>query len=145
MSWTAEQENEREDAFSARSWDVSLCPACGKEHREIGFYFPPNNLEDKVVRQARLDSDGTRGWFLVPNSAKAGFWQCLTREATARYPDIARGGAFTHAGVRKMGLHSPFFLDSDFEETADTCAAPCHGQDCIKKGDTIFGAARRRS
>jgi hypothetical protein len=123
MSWTAEQTNEREDAFSARSWDVSLCPQCGQEHREIGFYFPPNNLEDDVVRRAR--SDGARGWFLVPNSAKAGFWQCLTRDAKARYHDIASGSAFTHAGTRKMGLHSLFFVD--FAETADTCAPLCHG------------------
>jgi hypothetical protein len=123
MSWTAEQDNEREDAFSARSWDVSLCPQCGKEHREIGFYFPPNNLEDTVVRRAR--SDGARGWFLVPNSAKAGFWQCLTREAKVRYHDIASGSAFAHAGSRKMGLHSLFFVD--FAEAADALAPPCHG------------------
>jgi hypothetical protein len=123
MSWTAEQDNEREDAFSARSWDVSLCPQCNKEHREIGFYFPPNNLEDKVVRRAR--SDGARGWFLVPNSSKSGFWQCLTREATARFDDIANGHAFTNTGSRKMCLHSLFFVD--FAETADTCAPPCSG------------------
>jgi hypothetical protein len=36
MSWTAEQDNEREDAFSARSWDAGLCTQCNKEHREIG-------------------------------------------------------------------------------------------------------------
>ena len=123
MSWTAEQDNEREDAFSARSWDVSLCPQCGKEHREIGFYFPPNNLEDKVVRRAR--SDGARGWFLVPNQAKSGYWQCLTREATARFESIATGNSFAHTGRRKMTAHSLFFVD--FAEEADRNAPACAG------------------
>ena len=123
MSWTAEQTNEREDAFSARSWDVSLCPQCDKEHREIGFYFPPNNLEDKVVRRAR--SDGARGWFLVPNQAKAGYWQCLTREAGARFENIASGGQFTNAGKRKMGMHSLLYVD--FAEEADLSSPTCAG------------------
>ena len=91
MNWTAEQDKEREDASSAKPWDVTMCLQCKQEHREIGFYFPPNNLEDKVVLRAR--SDGARGWFPVPYSAKAGFWQCLTREATARFDDIANGHA----------------------------------------------------
>ena len=121
MSWTAEQNNEREDAFSARSWDVSLCPHCKLEHREIGFYFPPNNLEDKVVRRAR--ADGARGWFLVPNQAKAGYWQCLTREAKASFENIASGAQFTNTGKRKMGMHSLFYVD--FAEETDKIAPPC--------------------
>ena len=123
MSWSAEEANEREDAFSARSWDVSLCPQCEKEHREIGFYFPPNNLEDKIVRRAR--SDGARGWFLVPNQAKAGYWQCLSREARARFENIASGGQFTNTGTRKMGQHTLFFVD--FAEEADRSTPACAG------------------
>jgi hypothetical protein len=140
--WMAEQDNEREDAFSAKPWDVTMCLQCKQELREIGFYFPPNNLEDKVVLRAR--SDGARGWFPVPYSAKAGFWQCLTREATARFDDIANGHAFTHAGARKTGLHSLFF--EDFAESADTSAPACVGARLPRpRGETTSGAARRRS
>ena len=62
-AWTEDQGAELIDAFSSRSWDQGRC-VCGRYHREVGFYFPPNGLEDKVVRRAR--SDGARGIFLVP-------------------------------------------------------------------------------
>jgi hypothetical protein len=88
MSWTEEPASERVDAFSAPSWDASWCQHCGKYHREVGFYFAPSNLEDAAVRRAR--SDGTRGFFLVPNAAKQGYWQCLSREALAQLMHVAR-------------------------------------------------------
>ena len=88
----------------------------------------------------RARSDGARGWFLVPYSAKAGFWQCLTREATARFDDIANGHAFTHAGARKMGLHSLFFVD--FAESADTSAPACVGTRLTRPGGKRLQALR---
>ena len=109
MSWTDEPGSERTDAFSAGSWDSSLCPHCSCYHRELGFFFVPGNLEDAVVRRAR--SDGAQGVFLVPNSAKSGYWQCLTREAGARVMHIARGGAFLHCGSKKIPDHSLFYVD----------------------------------
>ena len=51
-SWTAEAEAELTDAFSSRSWDQGQCK-CGKFHRETGFFFPPNGLEERVVRRAK--------------------------------------------------------------------------------------------
>jgi hypothetical protein len=73
------------------------------------------------VRRAR--SDGVWGWFLVPNSSRAGFRQCLTREATALFFYIVNGNAFEHADARRMGRHSLFFVD--FAEAADNCSPPC--------------------
>jgi hypothetical protein len=61
-AWTAEAGAEIVDAFSARSWNHGKC-VCGIRHRETGFFFPPNGLEDTVVRRAK--SDGARGIFLV--------------------------------------------------------------------------------
>ena len=58
---------EQTDAFSAKSWDASLsclCPHCGQHHRELGFFFPPSNLEVALVRPAR--SDGASRIFLAP-------------------------------------------------------------------------------
>ena len=121
MSWTEEPTSERADAFSAKSWDVSRCPHCGRHHRELGFFFPPSNLEDSVVRRAR--SDGARGIFLVPNSAKQGYWQCLTRDARARHLGIAVANDFVHASHKRMTEHSLFYVD--FGEGADDHAPPC--------------------
>ncbi len=53
MAWTLEPSAERINAFSARSWDDTMCLHCGLEHCEVGFYFPPSNLEDTIVRRAR--------------------------------------------------------------------------------------------
>lgn len=64
------------DAFSARSWNHGKC-VCGRRHRETGFFFPPNGLEDTVVRRAK--SDGARGIFLVPTNRKAAFYMCLSQ------------------------------------------------------------------
>jgi hypothetical protein len=121
MAWTMEPSAERVDAFSARSWDVSTCPNCGEEHREVGFYFPPSNLEDTVVRRA--SSDGARVYFLVPNQAKAANWQALERESTRKAGDIGRGVDFEHIEKRHLGLHSLFYIDS--REPADTYIPSC--------------------
>jgi hypothetical protein len=66
------------DAFVARSWDQWLCP-CGHYHRETGSYFPPNGLEERVVRLAKLD--GARGSVLVPINRKAAYYMCLMQFA----------------------------------------------------------------
>jgi hypothetical protein len=121
MTWTDEPESERTDAFSAASWDSSWCPHCSQHHRECGFYFPPSNLEDAVVQRAR--SDGACGIFLVPNSAKQGYWQCLSREARARHLSAARAHEFKHTGSKKMTDHSLFFID--FGDGANHYAPAC--------------------
>jgi hypothetical protein len=75
----------------------------------MGFFFTPSNLEDAVVRRAR--SDGAQGIFLVPNSAKQGYWQCLTREAITRVINVARCFEFEHTGSKKLTEHSLFYVD----------------------------------
>ena len=122
MSWTEEPESEVIDCFSARSWNYSLCPHCNQQHRETGFYFAPNNLEDGVIRRAR--SDGARGIFLVPNSAKQGFWQALTREATHSLENIAEHAHFTHTRRRVMCKHSLFYADFS-EGPSEYFVPPC--------------------
>ncbi len=90
---------------------------------EVGFYFVPSKLEDAVVRRAR--SDGARGFFLVPNAAKQGYWQCLSREARARIMHVARAGDFEHVGKKKMVDHSVSSFFVDFGEGSDSYAPPC--------------------
>lgn len=121
MTWTDEPLSERTDAFSAASWDSSWCPHCEQYHREMGFFFTPSNLEDAVVRRAR--SDGAQGIFLVPNSAKQGYWQCLTREAITRVMNVACCFEFEHTGSKKLTEHSLFYVD--FGDGSNQYAPPC--------------------
>ncbi len=74
-----------------------------------------------MVRRAR--SDGARGIFLVPNSAKQGYWQCLTRDARARQLGIAVASDFDNAFQKRMTEHSLFYVD--FGENADVHAPLC--------------------
>jgi hypothetical protein len=73
------------------------------------------------VRRAR--SDGARGIFLVPNSTKQGYWQCLTREARARHLGVAVASDFQNTSQKRMTEHSLFYVD--FGEGADASAPPC--------------------
>jgi hypothetical protein len=79
-------------------------------------------LEDGVIRRAR--SDGARGIFLVPNSAKQGFWQALTREATHSLENIAEHAHFTHTRRRVMCKHSLFYADFS-EGPSEYFVPPC--------------------
>jgi hypothetical protein len=67
-------------AFSARSWNHGRY-VCGLLHRETGFFFPPNGLEDTVVR--RTKSDGAREIFLAPLNRKSAFFMYLSQHAYA--------------------------------------------------------------
>ena len=117
-SWSKEPGTEAVDAFSMRSWESSLCPACGQRHKELGFYFPPAGLEDRVtgvVTRARLD--GARG---VPTRHRAGYWMAMRRAAKRKVavPEEAN----THENIeRVMAGHTPFLVD--FEGPDDSVAA----------------------
>ena len=95
------------DAFSARSWNHGTC-VCGRRHRETGFFFPPNGLEDTVVRRAK--SDGARGIFLVPTNRKAAFYMCLSQHAHASRIVRSDKDTFVHV-VRSMPQHTLFAAD----------------------------------
>jgi hypothetical protein len=117
-AWTAEAGAEIVDAFSARSWNHGKC-VCGLRHRETGFFFPPNGLEDTVVRRAK--SDGARGIFLVPTNRKAAFYMCLSQHAHASRIVRSDKDTFVHV-VRSMPQHTLFAVD--FGERADHTSPP---------------------
>ena len=66
--WSNDPACELVDAFAARSWNSSQYPHCEWCHRGVGFFLPPNGLQDRVVRRAK--SDGACGVFLVPCNPK---------------------------------------------------------------------------
>ena len=96
-AWTTESGAELVDAFTSRSWDHGMC-VCGRRHRETGFFFPPNGLEERVVRRAK--SDGARGIFFLPTNRKAAYFMCLTQSAYASRVIGQAKGLFIHTGVR---------------------------------------------
>ena len=110
MSWTADPTCVLVDAFTARSWNVSLRPWCQRSHRETGFFFAPYGLEDKVVRRAR--SDGVQAIFLVPVNRRAPFFQALQQHAAASLEVAAdRDGIFRNTQGRHMAKHMLFAAD----------------------------------
>lgn len=120
-SWTKEPMSEAVDAFSMRSWESSLCPACGVRHKELGFFFPPQGLEDKIVSRAR--SDGARGLFLVPTRQRAGYWMALRRAARRWCPVPAADCVFENT-ERELGAHTLFLVDFEGPPDAtEPCAA----------------------
>ena len=118
-AWTEDPGAELIDAFSSRSWNHGMC-VCRRRHRETGFFFPPNGLEDTVIRRAK--SDGARGIFLVPTNRKAGYYMCLTQHSHASRVVRPDRGAFVHT-TRAMTPHTLFAVD--FGERADHTAPPC--------------------
>ncbi len=60
---------------------------------------------------------------MVPNSAKQGFWQALTREATHSLENVADHAHFTHTKKRVI-KHSLFY--GDFSEgPSEYFVPPC--------------------
>jgi len=120
-SWTKEPRSEAVDAFSLRSWESSLCPSCGARHKEIGFYFPPPGLEDRVVSRAR--SDGARGVFLVPTRQRAGYWMAL-RRASTRWMHVPESCCVFEYTERVLGAHTLFLVDFEGpSDSVEACAA----------------------
>jgi hypothetical protein len=71
----AEAGSEGVDAFAQPNWNSSVCPACGKRHREFFYAFPPPALIPAFIRKASAD----RAWgiLLVPFSPSAAYWPKL--------------------------------------------------------------------
>ena len=118
-AWTQEACAELVDAFSARTWNDGVC-VCGKSHREVGFFFPPAGLEDRVVRRAK--SDGARGIFLVQTNRKAAYFMCLSQRCHASRVIAQDAEPFVHT-ARELTQHRLFAVD--FMERADRCSAAC--------------------
>jgi hypothetical protein len=70
------------DALLAPDWNVSTCPSCGEEHREVIFAFPPANLLSQFVAKAR--ADGVRGIVLTPTAPTGAHWNKLLRASLAK-------------------------------------------------------------
>ena len=118
-AWTDEPQAEAVDAFTIRNWNIGEC-VCGKEHREWGFYFPPQGLEDRVVRRAQ--SDGARGIFLVPRNRKAPYYQALRQRAMLARHLEAEPDLFCHTR-KQMCKHS--LIAVDFSGGVDLTTAFC--------------------
>ena len=119
MSWSNDPACELVDAFAARSWNSSHCPHCDRCHREVGFFFPPNGLQDRVVRRAR--SDGTRGVFLVPCNPKAPFYVALRKHAVAALDIPNDPDVFSHS-LKPLCKHTLLAVDFGL---ADDCTMGC--------------------
>ena len=72
-----EPEAERVDALSAPDWGSSLCPTCGRQHRETLYAFPPPALLRMTIRKAQ--QDGVRMVLLVPLAVTSPQWHKLIR------------------------------------------------------------------
>ena len=108
MSWTIEPNSELTDAFSARSWDYSVCSSCNQTHREFGFYFPPKRLAQKVVQRAL--SDKATGIFLISTSQISGAWMTLRRYQLAPCVPVDGNTSFSFVTF-PQGPHSLFAFD----------------------------------
>ena len=78
----AEPSAEAEDAFTVPDWAVSACPACGCDHHETLFAFPPPPLLNAFVAKAR--ADGARAVVVTPLAVSAPWWNKLLRASVVR-------------------------------------------------------------
>ena len=125
-SWTDEPNSEQVDAFYLGSWNQSSC-ACGREHRETVFIFPPRGMERVVVRRAK--SDGVRGCFVVPTDHKAGYWKLLRGRSVARLALNKPEEAFDCVQA-PMAAHTVFLVDFG----ASDGVSPGCGQEFGRRG-----------
>jgi hypothetical protein len=90
---------EQQDALSVPDWDTSLCPSCGKRHREVNFIFPTRATLPAAL--CKLEADGARGILLLPHARRATYWPRLL----AAMPPNARLGIY-HTNPRRFS-HLP--------------------------------------
>ena len=126
VSWTDEPNSEHVDAFSLGSWNQSTC-ACGQEHRETAFIFPPRGLEKVAVRRAK--SDGVRACFVIPTDHKAGHWKALRSRSIAQLTLSKQETALEHVQAPKSS-HTVFMVD--FGAAGGT--SPGCGQEFARRG-----------
>lgn len=69
--------SEAVDALMVPDWGQSLCPCCGRVHREVVYAFPPSGLIKPVVRKAVADA--ALCVLVVPVAVTAPYWHKLLR------------------------------------------------------------------
>ena len=69
--------SEAVDALSVSDWGKSLCPSCGRWHREVLYAFPPTGLIRHVVRKGLADA--AICVLVVPVATTASHWSKLVR------------------------------------------------------------------
>ena len=122
MSWTDEAECEQVDCFAARTWRSSSCPACGEQHSECGWFFPPSVIVEQCVKRAL--SDGARGMFLVPTNIKAPYWLALRRVSVLQ-KEIAADAAYYTNCAKPLGRHTLFAADFSSLSANHAVSPPC--------------------
>jgi hypothetical protein len=122
MSWTDEPGCEQIDCFAARSWESSLCPACGQRHLECGWYFPPSGVVEQCVRRAM--SDKARGLFLVPTNNKAPYWLALRRVSVLQQEIGTDSHLYTNC-ASPLGRHTLFAADFSTPSADRSATPPC--------------------
>ena len=83
-----EPDAEAVDALAVTDWNSSVCPSCGRPHREVVFAFPPKPLVQRFVDKAR--ADGIRAIVLVPASIMESYWPRLLSAAVGGGPEPYR-------------------------------------------------------
>jgi hypothetical protein len=125
----AEPDAEAVDAMAQPDWGSSLCPRCGRRHREVAFAFPPRILLHMVIRKAVADR--VKGIFVVPFSITQSFWGRMVEASRTvggdrhgcirlRNPSQFVTRALEY-GSRRIAV---FALDFGGGEEAE-CAPPC--------------------
>jgi hypothetical protein len=142
FSLYAEPHAEKVDAFNVPDWNRSICPHCGKLHREVLLLFPPRACINSCVAKAR--ADGIRGIFVVPHQPSAPFWGQLERAASGCVP----AQVITHRRAANLTTHhsgSPIHniavVAVDFDPDAPALAAPC-GQEGLRRQPDPYVAPR---
>lgn len=67
------------DALSVLDWASSQCPVCGKQHREVGYAYPPPPLIQQFVKKAIADA--MLCVVVVPVAVTAPYWHKLVRSS----------------------------------------------------------------
>jgi len=116
------------DALSVGDWNSSTCPACGQQHREVVFAFPPSALIPAFM--AKAAADGVRGIVLVPAAVTAPHWPALMQASLADRPGFERlrrpaKHLLTHLGSDPMPDLALFAVD--FGDPRASFAPPCPG------------------
>jgi hypothetical protein len=128
------------DALSVPDWAQSLCPTCGKMHREVVYAFPPPVLLRPVIQKAC--ADGARCVLVATVAVLAPHWHKLLRSSVlpqALFPD----GFARIRKPRPLLLHTGSFAPSELAVFACDFGR-LHPRGGLPDDSTCPGAFRRR-
>ena len=140
-----EPDAEAVDALAVTDWNSSVCPSCGRPHREVVFAFPPKPLVQRFVDKAR--ADGIRAIVLVPASIMESYWSRLLSAAVGGGPEPYRKfrnpmSLLNDVGEFKATALALFTVDfgSGHIPGSDAAFAPRCGREAALRGRPRLGS-----